>query len=85
MAKLTVEQMKAQLAAIDPSGGSSDGSIDVADFIGATAAGTVRAVSNAGTNTLDFFDRMKVGYQYQRALDTGKLNPPKAPPKSKAR
>ena len=75
----TTAEMKAALATIQPVPsaknveGSSNLAERVADTVAVTLAGTVNTVSNAGTNTVSFIDRVATGYKFQRALQTGKL------------
>ena len=83
MTTLTVAQMKARLAEINPHAQQprQDGSF-VAGLIAKGAAAAVNAVTSAKQNTVDFVDAVATGYQYQRALDTGALAAPKAAPKT---
>lgn len=87
MTTLTVAQMKARLAEINPHA-QQPGQDDsfVAGLIAKGAAAAVNAVASAKQNTIDFVDAVATGYQYQRALDTGALvehtPAPKAAPKT---
>ena len=70
---LTTEQMQAALAKVNPSQAvaSESSPISVADLIADTGAGVVAFVSEAGSNTVDFAERVKVRYQFQRAVRKG--------------
>jgi len=83
MTTLTVVQMKARLAEINPHA-QQPGQDDsfVAGLIAKGAAAAVNAVASAKQNTIDFVDAVSTGYQYQRALDTGALAAPKTAPKT---
>lgn len=87
MTAMTVAYMKAELAKLNPAPVQPDvftEGLVVADVIAGTAAGVVKLVENAGSDTLSFFDRVKTGYQFQRAIDTGKITPPDAAPAAPA-
>lgn len=75
MTTLTVAQMKARLAEINPHAQQpgQDDSFVAAGLIAKGAAAAVNAVASAKQNTIDFVDAVSTGYQYQRALDTGAL------------
>ncbi len=81
---LTTEQMQAALAKVNPSqaAASESSPISVADLIADTGAGVVAFVEEAGSNTVDFAERVKVRYQFQRAVRKGliALEAPKAAP-----
>jgi hypothetical protein len=87
MTSMTTAQMKAELAKINPpvapQAEFKEGLV-VADVISGTAATVVKLVENAGSDTLSFMDRVKTGYQFQRALDTGKIILPDAAPATPA-
>lgn len=70
---LTTEQMQAALAKVNPSQAvaSESAPISVADLIADTGAGVVAFVEEAGSNTMDFAERVKVRYQFQRAVRKG--------------
>ena len=83
---LTVAQMKARLAEINPHAhhvGQDDSF--VAGLIAKGAAAAVNAVASAKQNTIDFVDAVSTGYQYQRALNTGVLAEPVSAPARKAK
>lgn len=74
----TTAEMKAALATIQPvptTTPSEGGNLAerVADTVAIGLAGTVNTVTNAGSNTVSFIDRVRTGYKFQRALQTGKL------------
>ena len=70
----TTAQMKAALATINPRRHAGSGIAEyVADTIAVGAANTVTGAVDAGIGTINFLDRVRTGYQFKRALDTGKL------------
>ncbi len=87
MTSMTVAFMKAELAKINPAPVQpevfSEGLV-VADVISGTAAGMVKLVEDAGSDTLSFLDRVKTGYQFQRAVHAGKILLPDAAPATPA-
>lgn len=88
----TTAEMKAALKTLDtpstkkPATGAGL-AVAVADTIAISAANTVDAVANAGANTVSFLDRVRTGYKFKRALQTGKLvlEEPKTKPSARAK
>lgn len=100
MSNMTTEQMQSALAKINPSSkapvAKEVSPINVADLIADTGAGVVAFVTEAGThtletaskvgsNTLTFAERVKVRYQYQRAMRKGLIKEVSAPAAAKSR
>ena len=72
---MNTTEMKTLLAQVEPTKAASAANMTeaVADVLATTAASVVTSVTSIGSGTISFIDRLKTGYKFQRALDTGVL------------
>ncbi len=83
MSNITTEQMKIALANAGVTNAPSKpkGTLNSADVVAAVGSGAVAAAEEAVAGTVNFFDRVKTRYAYNRALRAGLIPTPDVAPK----